>query len=126
VGPTVTLYGPNSARVEALLARAASLTESEGAILLQANHRAISTGHGLGAALRDIVFAAHRTGRTNELSRADRAGRSSVTVFGGTARGAGVAGIVGRLAETLVVADAIPVESYRFMMRAWDEAIPKA
>jgi hypothetical protein len=123
---TVAVYGPNAERVEALLARAASLTESEGLTLLRANHRAISTGHGLGAALRDIVFAAHRTGRTNALSRAERAGRSSVRVFAGTARGAGVAGIVSRLAETLVVADAIPIESYRFMMQTWDEAIADA
>jgi hypothetical protein len=120
---TVPVFGPNSERVEALLARAASLTESEGMALLRANHRSISTGRGLGAALRDIVFAAHHTGRANAVSRAERAGRSSVTVFAGTARGAGVAGIIGRLAETLVVADAISVESYRFMMRAWDEAI---
>ena len=115
--------GPNEPRIDALLARARTLTEAE-AIAIFEEHRKLlaSTGY-LGVALRDVVYAMRRSERETMALRAERLGRSAVTVFPGTARGRGVAGIVGRAAEALVVADEVPAETLQFLLRPLREAI---
>jgi len=118
-----TSYGPNSLLVEEVLARARRLDEAEGSGLLEANRRLLVTNHRLSAALRDVVYAGYRFGREDEMARAERVGRGTVRLFPGTRRQLALAGMVGRLCETLVVVELIPLESRDLLLAAWRAVI---
>jgi hypothetical protein len=119
----VLRFGPNAPLVEQVLARARSLDDDEGMALLEANRRMLVTNQRLSMALRDVVYAAYRSDREDALDRALRAGRLAVRVFPSSRRQAALGGIVGRLCETLVVLELLPLDSREVLLAPWRSVI---
>jgi|SRR3954454_9101595 len=116
-------FGPNTLLVEEVLARARDLDPDGGMRLLDANRRLLVTNRRLGVALRDVVYAAYRSGREDAMERGRRAGRQSIRLFEGSRRQAALGGIIGRLCETLVVLELLPLDSREVLMAPWRSAI---
>ena len=119
-------YGPNSQLVDDVLPRARTLGDDEGLALLEANRRHLVTNQRLNGALRDIVQAAFRSRRQAALARADQDGRGAVSLFPGSSRQLALAGVVGRLCETLVVVELLPPETREMLLTPWRLSIDQA
>ena len=115
-------FGPNTARIERLFARAGELTEQEAQDLLAAQRRLLRNRR-ISGPLYAVVSAAQTSKRGAWLYAAELAGRRSVAVLPGTRRAVAVAGIVGRMAEALVVADLVEPEALAELFEPWRRTI---
>ena len=112
-------YGPCTALVEAMLDRAARLTPAEAHAIWDAQLASNADEHQFRAALQAVVHMSHDKRRETALRLAEDAGHAAVKVFPGTALGDAIGGYCGRLAEALVVSDAVDARTLRPLTRPW-------
>ena len=118
VPSAIARFGPNSARVEELLRRASQLTLDEAESLCQAQLLLLgSPAHHV--AIEAVVAAAFSADRKDAMRAAELAGRTAIRVVPSPARAAMLGGIVGRMAEALVVIDLVPVDRLEPLLHAW-------
>ena len=116
-------FGPQTPIVEAMLDRAARLSEPEAEAIWAAHLHESERENQFVASLGAVVEAAHVQNRTSTMKLAETAGREAVTVFGDTAQGAAIGGYVGRLAEALVVSDIVDAPSLAPLAQPWLDVI---
>ena len=116
-------YGPCTALVTAMLERAARLTPAEGQAIWDAQLASNADDVQFRAALQTVVHTSHSKRRETAMRLAENAGRAAVTLFPGTAFGDAIGGYVGRLAEALVVSDAVDTRTLLPLTGPWLEVI---
>ena len=116
-------FGPCTSVVEWMLERAGRITEPEATSIFEAQVKVNADELQFRAALQAVVHTSHYRDRQRFLLRAENAGRTAVTVFPGTAMGEAIAGYVGRLAEALVVSDAVDEQTLVPLTKPWQDVI---
>ena len=116
-------YGPCTALVEAMLERAGHLTPAEAQAIWDAQVSSNTDEVQFRAALQAVVHTSHYRRRETAMRLAEDAGRAAVKVFPGTALGDAIGGYVGRLAEALVVSDAVDARTLQPLTAPWFHVI---
>ena len=116
-------FGPCTPRVEAMLDRAGRLTADEAHALWDAQVASNADELQFRAALQAVVHTSHHKHRETAMRLAENAGRAAVNVFPGTAFGDAIGGYCGRLAEALVVSDAVDARTLAPLTKPWLDVI---
>lgn len=116
-------FGPNTADVEGLIARAGDLTEAEAERIATVHRAAVADAGSFREALRAVVVAAHEAGREQQMLLAEQAANRAVTMFAGSARRDLIGGVIGRLAEATVVAGLVSPEILSPLTSPWTRVI---
>ena len=116
-------FGPQTPIVEAMLDRAARLSEHEAEAIWTKHLAERKREEQFTASLEAVVDASHVHDRTTAMKLAESVGRDAVTVFRDTAQGRAIGGYVGRLAEALVISDLVDAPSIAPLAQPWLEVI---
>ena len=106
-----------------MLDRAGRLTPAEASSIWDAQLASTAGELQFRAALQAVVHTSHYKDRQGALRLAENAGRAAVKAFPGTALGDAISGYVGRLAEALVVSDALDAATLHPLTKPWLEVI---